>query len=144
MKLSVARVAQIASVSLAVVAGTALAANRSASAQEIVEGFTPAMTTSQFANLFGKPASVVGTASSTAPACVLGEVRLFAGPVPPPFVQADGRLLPINENTALFAELETTFGGDGRTTFGLPSLSAVTPNGLTYGVCTLGTFAGNR
>ena len=64
--------------------------------------------------------------------------------MPPPFVQADGRLLPINENTALFAELETTFGGDGRTTFGLPSLSAVTPNGLTYGVCTLGTFAGNR
>jgi negative regulator of sigma E activity len=70
MKLSVARVAQIASVSLAVVAGTALAANRSASAQEIVEGFTPAMTTSQFANLFGKPASVVGTAwHSTASLC---------------------------------------------------------------------------
>jgi hypothetical protein len=141
MKSSIVRVASVA---LAFVAGGTLAATRSASAQEIVEALTPAITTTQFVSLFGKPAAVVGTASSSAPACVLGEVRLFAGPVPPPFVQADGRLLPIDENTALFAELGITFGGDGRTTFGLPSLSAVTPNGLTYAVCTYGTFAGDR
>ncbi len=34
----------------------------------------------------------------------------------------DGRLLPIAQNTALFSLLGTTFGGDGRTTFGLPDL----------------------
>lgn len=34
----------------------------------------------------------------------------------------DGQLLPISSNTALFSLLGTTFGGDGRTTFGLPDL----------------------
>jgi microcystin-dependent protein len=33
-----------------------------------------------------------------------------------------GQLLPISQNTALFSLLGTTFGGDGRTTFGLPDL----------------------
>ena len=31
-----------------------------------------------------------------------------------------GQLLPISQNTALFSLLGTTYGGDGRTTFGLP------------------------
>lgn len=34
----------------------------------------------------------------------------------------DGQLLPISSNTALFSLLGTTYGGDGRTTFGLPDL----------------------
>ncbi len=34
----------------------------------------------------------------------------------------NGQLLPINQNTALFALLGTTFGGDGRTNFALPDL----------------------
>ena len=34
----------------------------------------------------------------------------------------DGQLLPISQNSALFSLLGTTFGGDGRTTFGLPDL----------------------
>ena len=34
----------------------------------------------------------------------------------------DGQLLPIAQNTALFSILGTTYGGDGRTTFGLPDL----------------------
>lgn len=34
----------------------------------------------------------------------------------------DGQLLSISQNTALFSLLGTTFGGDGRTTFGLPDL----------------------
>ncbi len=35
---------------------------------------------------------------------------------------ADGQLLPISSNTALFSLLGTTYGGDGRTTFALPDL----------------------
>ena len=35
---------------------------------------------------------------------------------------AEGQLLPINQNTALFSLLGTQFGGDGRTTFALPDL----------------------
>lgn len=34
----------------------------------------------------------------------------------------DGQLLAISSNTALFSLIGTTFGGDGRTTFGLPDL----------------------
>jgi microcystin-dependent protein len=34
----------------------------------------------------------------------------------------DGQLLAISSNTALFSLLGTTYGGDGRTTFGLPDL----------------------
>jgi microcystin-dependent protein len=34
----------------------------------------------------------------------------------------DGQLLAISSNSALFSLLGTTFGGDGRTTFGLPEL----------------------
>lgn len=34
----------------------------------------------------------------------------------------DGQLLPISQYSALFSLLGTTYGGDGRTTFGLPDL----------------------
>lgn len=34
----------------------------------------------------------------------------------------NGQLLPIAQNTALFSLLGTIYGGDGRTTFGLPDL----------------------
>ncbi len=34
----------------------------------------------------------------------------------------NGQLLPIAQNTALFALIGTIYGGDGRTTFGLPNL----------------------
>ncbi len=34
----------------------------------------------------------------------------------------DGQLLPLAQNTALFSLLGTTFGGDGRTTVGLPNI----------------------
>ncbi len=35
---------------------------------------------------------------------------------------AEGQLLPISQNTALFSLLGTMYGGDGRTTFALPDL----------------------
>ncbi|HYI41561.1 MAG TPA: tail fiber protein [Allosphingosinicella sp.] len=34
----------------------------------------------------------------------------------------DGQLLPLSQNTALFALLGTTYGGDGKSTFALPDL----------------------
>lgn len=39
----------------------------------------------------------------------------------------NGQLLSIAENTALFSLLGTTYGGDGRTTFGLPDLRGRVP-----------------
>jgi microcystin-dependent protein len=45
--------------------------------------------------------------------------------------------MPINQNQALFSLLGTTYGGDGRVTFGLPNLQGRTPthfgNGQTRG-----------
>src|SRR5262245_53733474 len=45
----------------------------------------------------------------------LGEVMAFAGNLAPPpgWALANGQLLPINQNQALFALLGTTYGGDG-------------------------------
>lgn len=53
----------------------------------------------------------------------LAEIRLFAGNFAPrSWALCQGQLLPINQNQALFSILGTTFGGDGRTTFGLPDM----------------------
>jgi microcystin-dependent protein len=53
----------------------------------------------------------------------LGEVFVFAGNFcPRNTLPADGRLLAIDQNTALFSLLGTMYGGDGRTTFALPKL----------------------
>ena len=40
---------------------------------------------------------------------------------------ANGQLLPINQNQALFSLLGTTFGGDGRVNFALPDIRGRTP-----------------
>lgn len=39
----------------------------------------------------------------------------------------NGQIIPITQNSALFALLGTTFGGNGQTTFGLPELRGRTP-----------------
>jgi len=46
---------------------------------------------------------------------------------------AEGQLLPISSNTALFSLLGTRFGGDGRTTFGLPDLRGRFPTHVGTG-----------
>ena len=52
-----------------------------------------------------------------------GEITMFGGNFAPGgFAFADGQLLSISSNTALFSLYGTTYGGDGRTTFGLPDL----------------------
>lgn len=39
----------------------------------------------------------------------------------------DGQLLPISQNSALYALIGTTYGGDGVNTFGLPNLQGRAP-----------------
>ncbi|NVC95484.1 phage tail protein [Vibrio natriegens] len=52
---------------------------------------------------------------------LLGSMCAFAGNFAPRgYTLAHGQLLSIAQNTALFSILGTTYGGDGRTTFGLP------------------------
>lgn len=58
----------------------------------------------------------------------VAEIRIFAGNfVPTGWANCNGRLLPISQNTALFSLLGTTYGGDGKSTFGLPDLQGRAP-----------------
>src|SRR5580704_7894251 len=68
----------------------------------------------------------------------VAEIRIFSFGFPPKgWALCNGQLLPINQNQALFSLLGTTYGGDGRVTFGLPNLQGRTPmhmgNGHTLG-----------
>lgn len=58
----------------------------------------------------------------------IGEIRIFAATFAPRgWAMCDGQLLPISYYEALFSLLGTTYGGDGRTTFGLPDLRGRIP-----------------
>ena len=68
----------------------------------------------------------------------LGEIKIISWNFPPKgWAFCNGTLLPINQNQALFSILGTTYGGDGRQTFGLPNLQGRTPfhvgNGIVLG-----------
>lgn len=53
----------------------------------------------------------------------IAEIKMFAGNFAPRgFAFCDGQLLAISQNTALFSLVGTIYGGDGRTTMGLPDL----------------------
>jgi len=58
----------------------------------------------------------------------LGEIRMFAGTFAPRgWAFCDGQLLAVSQNDALFSLFGTIYGGDGRTTFGLPELRGRVP-----------------
>ncbi|HEX7285220.1 MAG TPA: tail fiber protein [Candidatus Angelobacter sp.] len=58
----------------------------------------------------------------------VAEIRIFAGNFAPTgWALCNGQLLPISQNTALFSLLGTTYGGDGKSTFGLPNLQGSAP-----------------
>lgn len=59
---------------------------------------------------------------------MIGEIKMFGGNFAPRgWAMCDGQLLSVSQNTALFSLLGTTYGGDGRTTFGLPDLRGRVP-----------------
>jgi microcystin-dependent protein len=65
---------------------------------------------------------------------MIGEIRMFAGNFAPrTWAFCQGQLLAIASNAALFSILGTTYGGDGRTTFGLPDLRGRVPIGTGNG-----------
>ena len=68
----------------------------------------------------------------------LGEIKIISWNFPPKgWAFCNGQLLPINQNQALFSILGTTYGGDGRQTFGLPNMQGRSPvhigNGIVLG-----------
>ena len=64
----------------------------------------------------------------------IGQIKIFGGTFTPAgWAPLDGQLLPISQNTALFSLLGTIYGGDGRTTFGLPDLRGRVAIGMGFG-----------
>jgi microcystin-dependent protein len=64
----------------------------------------------------------------------LGEIRMAGFNFAPlGWAQCNGQLLSISQNTALFSLLGTNYGGDGRSTFGLPNLQGSAPMGAGNG-----------
>jgi microcystin-dependent protein len=58
----------------------------------------------------------------------VAEIRIFPfNFAPRGWAFCNGQLLPISQNTALFALLGTTYGGDGKSTFALPNLQGSAP-----------------
>ena len=58
----------------------------------------------------------------------IAEIKIFAGNFAPRgWAFCNGQLLAITQNTALFSLVGTIYGGDGRTTFGLPNLLGRAP-----------------
>lgn len=72
----------------------------------------------------------------------VGEIKIISWNFPPKgWAFCNGALLPINQNQALFSILGTTYGGDGRQTFGLPNLQGRSPVSAGGGI-SLGEMGG--
>src|ERR1700674_607405 len=74
----------------------------------------------------------------------LSEIRIMSfGFAPKGWAQCAGQTMPINQNQALFSLLGTTYGGDGRVTFGIPALQGRAPLHMGAGH-TLGERGGEQ
>jgi hypothetical protein len=73
--------------------------------------------------------------------CVIGDVFLSVnGYGSGNALPADGRLIPIQGNTALFSLIGINFGGNGTSNYALPDLRAFAPKGMQYSICLNGIF----
>jgi hypothetical protein len=100
-------------------------------------------TADAFVGKFGNSTNNAGAGNGET--CTLGEILLKASPsVTADGPPANGQLLSISQNTALFALLGTTYGGNGTTTFALPDLRGLAPNNMTYSICDQGIFPSRR
>jgi microcystin-dependent protein len=69
----------------------------------------------------------------------VAEIRIFGfNFAPRGWAFCNGQILPISQNTALFSLLGTTYGGDGKSTFGLPNMQGNVP--LNFGQSSTGTL----
>lgn len=87
---------------------------------------------------FLRALAVFGCLSGALPAqaqdCMMGSMLLFAGNFAPRnWALANGQILSIAQNQALFSILGTTYGGNGQTTFALPDLRGRFPIGPGQG-----------
>jgi microcystin-dependent protein len=75
----------------------------------------------------------------------IAEIRVFGFTFAPKgWAECNGQLLPISQNTALFSLLGTNFGGDGKSTFGLPKLQGSAAIGQGQGLGLSPYFVGEE
>jgi microcystin-dependent protein len=87
---------------------------------------------------------IPGVARAQATSPYLGEIQIFAfNFCPVGWAPLNGQLLAISQNLALFAVLGTTYGGDGKSTFALPTAKPIftaTEAALTQCIALQGVF----
>ena len=97
------------------------------------DNLQPSLAVTEALPLYGIYPSRSGGGSASGD--MLGFVYDFAGNFAPGgSLAAQGQLLSINQNTALFSLLGTTYGGNGTTTFALPNLQGTATLGVGTGV----------
>ena len=75
----------------------------------------------------------------------LAEIRVFGFTFAPRgWAECNGQLMPISQNTALFSLLGTNFGGDGKSTFGLPDFQGSAAIGQGQGSGLSSYFVGEE
>jgi hypothetical protein len=105
------------------------------------EGATGATGPSGTQNLFGTNALDFSAGEGGTAQCTIGSILLNVSfDYPENYLPADGRLLPIEQWTAVFSLLGTNYGGNGTTNFALPDLRAAAPNNTIYLICVTGIF----
>jgi microcystin-dependent protein len=71
----------------------------------------------------------------------IGQIQAFPFSFAPQgWLPCNGQLLPIQQNTALYDLIGTTYGGDGQTTFALPKLAPIAPQGPSYCIAIEGVY----
>jgi microcystin-dependent protein len=80
------------------------------------------------ATLMSAVSMIVPTTGYAGDQPFVGETMAFGGNFcPRGWAKMDGQLLAVSSNDALFSLIGSIYGGDGRTTFGLPDLRARVP-----------------
>ena len=75
----------------------------------------------------------------------VGEIRLFAGNYPPRnWAFCNGQILAINDNQQLFSLIGSSYGGNGRTSFGLPDMRGRIPMHQGQGPGLTTRYTGDR
>jgi microcystin-dependent protein len=79
----------------------------------------------------------------------VAEIRIFGFNFAPiGWAMCNGQIMPINQNTAFFSLLGTTYGGDGKSNFALPNLQGLAPmhqgQGPGLSLRTLGQTGGQQ
>ncbi|MEA2348722.1 MAG: hypothetical protein QOG62_2509 [Thermoleophilaceae bacterium] len=96
----------------------------------------------QFVDLFGDTPTGRTADTGTGAECTMGQAELWPDALwPPGRTPARGQLLPLNQNTALFALFGFTYGGsDAIHQFALPDMRAITPDHMVWTICLSGVF----